>query len=125
MSLLMVCADAREIPLADQSVHCCITSPPYWGLRDYGLTGQLGLERTPQEYIANMVAVFREVWRVLRDDGTCWVNMGDTYNGYMANQRATSISAANQHARPFFESGWGPRTADLKPKELCGIPWRL
>ena len=63
--------------LPDQSVNCCVTSPPYWGLRDYGVAGQLGLEPTPEEYVANMVEVFREVRRVLRDDGTLWLNLGD------------------------------------------------
>lgn len=63
----------------DGSVHCVVTSPPYWGLRDYGVEGQLGLEATPTDYVENMVGVFREVWRVLRDDGTCWLNLGDCY----------------------------------------------
>lgn len=65
--------------IADESIDCCITSPPYWSLRDYGVEGQLGLENTPEEYVANMVEVFREVKRVLKKDGTCFVNMGDTY----------------------------------------------
>ena len=67
--------------LPDESVQCVVTSPPYWGLRDYGTEGQLGLEKTPDEYIAKMVAVFREVRRVLRSDGTLWLNMGDSYAG--------------------------------------------
>lgn len=65
--------------LPDQSVHCCVTSPPYWGLRDYGVEGQLGLEQTPDEYVTNMLEVFREVYRVLRSDGTLWLNLGDSY----------------------------------------------
>ena len=65
--------------LADGSVHCCVTSPPYWGLRDYGRDGQIGLEATPEEYVERLVEVFREVKRVLRDDGTCWLNLGDSY----------------------------------------------
>jgi site-specific DNA-methyltransferase (adenine-specific) len=65
--------------LPDASVHCCVTSPPYWGLRDYGHDGQIGLESTPEAYVARMVEVFREVRRVLRDDGTLWLNLGDTY----------------------------------------------
>jgi DNA modification methylase len=65
--------------LPDASVHCCVTSPPYWGLRDYGHDGQIGLEATPEAYVARMVEVFREVRRVLRDDGTLWLNLGDTY----------------------------------------------
>ena len=72
------CIDGlRTLP--DASVHCCVTSPPYWGLRDYGHDGQIGLESTPEAYVARMVEVFREVRRVLRDDGTCWVNLGDSY----------------------------------------------
>ena len=67
--------------LPDESVHCCVTSPPYWGLRDYGHDGQLGLEATPEEYVQKMVTVFREVRRVLRKDGTLWINLGDSYNG--------------------------------------------
>ena len=65
--------------LPDGSIDCCVTSPPYWGLRDYGVDGQLGLEKTPEEYVANMVAVFREVRRVLKEDGTLWLNLGDSY----------------------------------------------
>lgn len=72
-------ANALKIPLQNKSVHCTITSPPYWGLRDYGISGQLGLEKTPEEYVDKMVEVFREVKRVLRDDGTLWLNMGDCY----------------------------------------------
>jgi DNA modification methylase len=79
MSYLLAQANALRIPLADGCVQCVVTSPPYWGLRDYGVAGQLGLEPTPDEFIAKMVAVFREVWRVLREDGTCWVNIGSSY----------------------------------------------
>ena len=73
--------DALEVlrTLPDESVQCCVTSPPYWGLRDYGIDGQLGLESTPEEYVSKMVEVFREVRRVLRDDGTLWLNLGDSY----------------------------------------------
>jgi DNA modification methylase len=70
-------AGLRTLP--DASVHCCVTSPPYWGLRDYGHDGQIGLESTPEAYVARMVEVFREVRRVLRDDGTLWLNLGDSY----------------------------------------------
>jgi site-specific DNA-methyltransferase (adenine-specific) len=65
--------------LPHESVNCCVTSPPYWGLRDYGHPDQIGMERTPEEYVAKMVNVFREVRRVLRDDGTLWLNLGDSY----------------------------------------------
>ena len=67
----------KDIP--DQSIQCVVTSPPYWGLRDYGVDGQFGLEDTPEEYVKNLVKVFREVRRVLKDDGTGWLNLGDSY----------------------------------------------
>jgi len=67
--------------LPEKSVRCCVTSPPYWGLRDYGVAGQIGLEPTPEAWVAEMVAVFGQVRRVLADDGTLWVNVGDAYNG--------------------------------------------
>ena len=111
--------------LPDESVQCCVTSPPYWGLRDYGVDGQIGLEKSPDEYVAKMVEVFREVWRVLRKDGTCWVNLGDSYNGYMANQRGTGLETKRQSARKYIEPGAGLRTAGLKQKDLVGIPWRV
>ena len=69
----------RSLP--DESAHCCVTSPPYWGLRDYGVPGQLGLEKTPEEFVVRMTEVFSEVRRVLRADGTCWVNLGSSYAG--------------------------------------------
>lgn len=76
-----VVGDVREqlATLPDESVHTVVTSPPYWGLRDYGVAGQIGLEATPAEFVSTMVEVFREVRRVLRADGTCWVNLGDSY----------------------------------------------
>ena len=75
--------DVREVlkTLDDESVQCVVTSPPYWGLRDYGVDDQLGLEATPEEFVENMVDVFREVKRVLRNDGTLWLNLGDSYAG--------------------------------------------
>src|SRR5690606_21107814 len=77
----LLVGDCREVrrTLPDESVHCVVTSPPYFGLRDYGVDGQIGLEQTPDEYVAEMVAVFREARRVLRDDGTLWLNLGDSY----------------------------------------------
>ncbi len=128
--------DARIIPgdclaglatLPDASVHCCVTSPPYWGLRDYGVEGQHGLEPTPAEYVAKMVAVFREVRRVLRDDGTLWLNLGDSYAGGGQTGR-------NDGGRPEKGKGWAEydikrtkvrRAIGLKPKDLVGIPWRV
>lgn len=102
MSTRILIGDVREklAELPDESVHCVVTSPPYWGLRDYGADGQLGLEVTLGEHVAVMVDVFREVRRVLRSDGTLWLNYGDSY--------ATSDKASM-----------------LKPKDLCGVPWRV
>ncbi|WP_263147760.1 site-specific DNA-methyltransferase [Pseudomonas sp. RIT-PI-AD] len=108
----------RTLPAA--SVHTCITSPPYYGLRDYGVEGQIGLEETPAEFIARLVDVFREVRRVLRDDGTLWVNMGDSYTSGNRGYRALDkkIPAREMNARPSPPEG-------LKAKDLIGIPWRL
>ncbi len=78
-------ANARHIPLGDETVQCVVTSPPYWGLRDYGVEGQIGLEPTLEEYITSLVTVFREVRRVLRNDGTLWLNLGDSYAGSWGN----------------------------------------
>lgn len=110
--------------IADGSVDCCVTSPPYWGLRDYGVAGQLGLEKTPEEFIARMVEVFREVRRTLADDGTCWVNIGDSY----ANDGKWGGSSGGKHVSALHgDSGIGRRRREtgLKPKDLVGIPWML
>ncbi len=107
--------------LPDNSINCCVTSPPYWGLRDYGVEGQLGLESTPEEYVAKMVEVFREVKRVLRDDGTLWLNLGDCYNG--------SGGAGGDYSKGGLKEGQpkypGRKVATLKPKDLVGIPWMV
>ena len=165
--------------LEPASVQCCVTSPPYWGLRDYGtatwdggaagcehkqsndtlerqfsaastlvgtttrqkesakaryrchcgarrIDSQLGLESTPAEYIANMVRVFREVWRVLEDDGTLWLNIGDSYAGYHGNSKA-AYEEASSNKNGYFENQRSTTVGigGLKPKDLCGIPWRL
>ena len=118
--------DAKRLPLADRSVHSCATSPPYFGLRDYGVDGQLGLEPTPDAYVSAMVRVFREVRRVLRDDGTLWLNIGDSYNAYNGNRGpSTSFSAGTEEACPKLPGGYGLTDKSLKPKDLIGIPWRL
>jgi DNA modification methylase len=116
--------------LPNESVHCCVTSPPYWGLRDYGHDGQIGLESTPEAYVARMVEVFRDVRRVLRDDGTCWVNLGDSYAANAATSkkigesyRGSDTPTLNQphQCRVSVRGGeWR-----IKPKDLCGIPWRV
>lgn len=117
--------DCREVlaTLPDRSVQCCVTSPPYYGLRDYGHAGQIGLEQTPDAYVAEMVAVFREVRRVLRDDGTLWLNLGDSY---ASSTKGSGGPTAKQqtNAGAFFE----PRKfnmGDCKEKDLMGIPWRV
>jgi DNA modification methylase len=113
----------RTLPA--ESVNCRVTSPPYWGLRDYGVEGQLGLERTPEEYVDNMVEIFREVRRVLRNDGTCWVNLGDSYatSGGTGHQGKHGARATRTHTQRNLK-----RKADsfgLKPKDLVGAPWRV
>ena len=105
--------------LPDKTVDCCITSPPYWGLRDYGVDGQLGLEKTPEEYIAKLVAVFREVRWVLKDTGTLWVVMGDSYNSQPASN---GISFRRDRAQIIPKKHI---CSSLKPKDLVGIPWML
>jgi len=127
--------DCRELlkTLPDASVNCCVTSPPYWGLRDYGVGGQIGLEKTPDDYVTGLVAVFREVWRVLRDDGTLWLNLGDSYasgKGTCHNPGGNTSSfnvhlkAANVH--PLDRGNKSTLAANgLKPKDLVGIPWRV
>lgn len=104
----------------------CVTSPPYWGLRDYGHEDQIGLESTPDEYVAELVAVFREVRRVLADDGTLWLNLGDSYAaGGMSNPsgKSTLKGGKDRGASGYSLSRTAP--AGLKPKDLVGIPWRV
>jgi DNA modification methylase len=121
------CLDSLQtLPAA--SVQCCVTSPPYWGLRDYGQDGQHGLEETPAAYVANLVRVFAEVRRVLRDDGTVWLNLGDSY-------AATGKSGGGAQGQRWKEYGadtegpkggkWSPAPPGLKAKDLVGIPWRV
>ena len=120
-----VMAVLRELP--SESVDCVITSPPYWGLRDYSAPGQLGLEPTPEQYVERMVVVFREVRRVLATHGTCWVNMGDSYSGGGGNGNGGPSSGlfSNPAADVASKNVVKPRVRNLKPKDLCGIPWRL
>ena len=107
----------RELP--DESGQCVVTSPPYWGLRDYGVEGQLGLEKTPDEYIAKMVAVFHEVWRVLRDDGTLWLNIGDSYasDPGKGGSGTTGVVALRYH-RDFVGIELNPTYAGLAQKRI-------
>ena len=129
--------DCREVlkTLPDGSVNCCVTSPPYFGLRDYKVDGQIGLEQTPDAYVAELVAVFREVRRVLADDGTLWLNLGDSYasgkgtcynpgggesslDGHAALKKAGAYKLDRGNKSTLAASG-------LKPKDLIGIPWRV
>jgi site-specific DNA-methyltransferase (adenine-specific) len=116
--------------LPSESVHCVVTSPPYFGLRDYGVAGQIGLEDTPDAFVAEMVAVFREVRRVLRDDGTLWLNLGDTAN----NRRRIRSTSHQPSLNGFEEMTWAEATKagltrlsltsnGLKEKDMFGIPW--
>jgi DNA modification methylase len=136
--------DCRTVlaELPDQSAHCCVTSPPYFGLRDYGVDGQIGLEQTPDDYVAQLVGVFREVWRVLRDDGTLWLNLGDSYAGSGkggnpdAGKQATNAGSQSigvlygktgESARHAAVTNVTRKTHEIgmKPKDLIGIPWRV
>ena len=114
-------ADSRALPIEDKSVHTVVTSPPYWGLRDYGTDGQLGLEPTPEEFCNSMVAVFREVRRVLRDDGTVWLNLGDSYSG---GSRTTTTNDSFR-GDTLVNTTRTPVVKGIKPKDLVGIPWRV
>lgn len=150
MSVRILVGDAaatlRRLP--DASHQCCVTSPPYYGLRDYGVDGQIGLEETPAAYIDRLVAVFREVRRVLRDDGTLWINMGDSYAGSWGAQSRGGPPSASSTLKGNGHAGGGPKirglsavqvaaapkrtrtgsTAHLdgvKAKDLMGLPWML
>lgn len=109
--------------IEDESVQCCITSPPYWGLRDYGCDGQIGLEPTPEAYVADLVDVFHEVKRVLRNDGTFWLNLGDSYAGSGKGMTADGQQDPKQPKLKGMKSDVPEVPAGLKPKDLVGIPW--
>lgn len=103
-----------------ESVDCCVTSPPYWGLRDYGVEGQAGLEPTPDEYVRNMVGVFTQVRRVLKNNGTLWLNLGDSYTSGNRKSRDHDKKLPARHLDK------RPKTPYLlKPKDLVGIPWMV
>jgi len=116
--------DSRQMPIADESVDCVVTSPPYYGLRDYGIDGQMGLEESPEEYANTMVNVFREVWRVLKPTGTVWLNIGDSY-------AMSSMLGKNSEFKSIDQSKQGivginkKIPIGLKAKDLIGIPWRI
>src|SRR5581483_7724834 len=144
-SIRILVGDARERlrDLPDRSVHCVVTSPPYWGLRDYGVDGQLGLEPTPAAYVATLIAVFREIRRVLRDDGTVWLVLGDCFatgagkvgahpGGGAQGARWTGHRGSRGGSRLHVVAAVGPTTQPnrlpqmgLKPKDLVGMPWTV
>ena len=112
----------RSLPA--ESVHCVVTSPPYWGLRDYGDPDQLGLEETPEDFVLNMVAVFRQVHRVLHPSGTLWLNLGDSYASSSKGSGSIPKSAKQRsNAGSIFKQV--KTKHGLKPKDLVGIPWRV
>ena len=150
MSLTLHQGDCLEVlrTLPDESVQCCVTSPPYWGLRDYGCAGQIGLEETLDEFLGRLIAVFDEVRRVLRKDGTCWVNMGDSYardpgkggsgpggkNGEYGDTYTNAAKKRSSQGKNGLMAGRSVTEAldvgsrgvcGLKPKDLVGQPWRL
>lgn len=130
MAVTIHVGDCRELlrEMPDQSVHCCVTSPPYWGLRDYGVDGQIGMERTPEEYIDQLVRVFQEVRRVLRNDGTLWLNLADTYAGSRCGPDSGSTlqgSRDSQNASKVAKRTHGEADAGIPAKNLIGIPWRV
>jgi hypothetical protein len=134
MSVIVLEGDSRAViaTLPAASVQCCVTSPPYFGLRDYGHAGQIGLEQTPDAYVAELVAVFRDVRRVLKDDGTLWLNLGDSYaraGGWSDNSGLDGL-ARGESGRAMSNmtgaSGASQKLPDgMKQKDLLGIPWRV
>jgi DNA modification methylase len=119
--------DCRDVlkTLPSGSVNCCVTSPPYFGLRDYGHAGQIGLEQTPDAYVAQLVAVFREVRRVLRDDGTLWLNLGDSYAANPGQRKETDKAGPKQLTKRGSTGSPSRDIAGLSAKNLIGIPWRV
>ena len=133
MSAIILVGDVRtrlaEIP--DKSIQSCITSPPYWGLRDYGQDEQIGLEQSPQDYVDAMVKVFQEVKRVLRDDGTLWLNLGDSYASFRDGKATPDTTRGNSNGT-LVEKGLAKNRmastfvgTNIKHKDLVGIPWRV
>jgi len=130
------CGDALTVlkTWPDSLVDCCVTSPPYWGLRDYGVEGQIGLEKTPEEYVAKMVEVFREVKRVLKTEATLWLNLGDTYSSHKDCKSTTDslrVGDRSENAN-VIEKGMSHsrntkmlKSVELKNKDLIGIPWMV
>lgn len=121
----IIAGDSTEIikRMEVGSVNMCVTSPPYWGLRDYGVDGQIGKEKKPDEYISSLVRVFREVRRVLKDDGTLWLNIGDSYCG--TGDKGKNKDNKYPNGRNGQAIALNNRVEGLKKKDLIGIPWRV
>lgn len=132
MTIEIITGDCRSVlqSIPAESVNCIVTSPPYFGLRDYGVDGQIGLEMKPQEFVDELVSVFREARRALRDDGTLWLNLGDTSN----NRRRIRASSHQPSLNGFEEPSWAEATrlgltrlsitdGGLKEKDAFGVPW--
>jgi DNA modification methylase len=133
MSVNILVGDCREQlkTLPEKSIHTCVTSPPYFGLRDYGMADQIGLEQTPEAFVKELVAVFREVKRVLRDDGTVWLNLGDSYASYR-DGKATPDTTRGESTGTLVPKGNAKNrmattfaNSFIKHKDLIGIPWRV
>ncbi len=139
MTVRIIDGDCRTVlaTLPAESVNCIVTSPPYFGLRDYGVDGQIGLEPTPDAFVAELVAMFHEAGRVLRDDGTVWLNLGDSYagswgapgrqgkDGQMAERSVVQARSISAHPQRVSQVGSMRNMPGLKPKDLIGIPWRV
>ena len=110
----------KELP--EKSINTCVTSPPYYALRNYKMDGQVGVEETPDDYVQKIVQVFREVRRVLKDDGTIWINLGDSYAG--SGGAGNQFDQIENGLSPYKQTG-SPKDIGLKPKDLIGIPWRV
>lgn len=133
MKFTLLTGDAYEQlrRMKSESVQCVCTSPPYWGLRDYGVSGQLGMESTPSEYVSKLVAIFSELKRVLKKDGTLWLNLGDTYVGsaQSCSQKISTLSKVQKGNKGSLHSinrlPVNYKVAGLKQKDLVGIPWSV
>lgn len=127
MTVIIRHGDCREVlkTMPDESVHCVVTSPPYWGMRDYDMAGQIGLERSPADWLASLVPMFTEIRRVLRRDGTMWLNIGDCYanDGKWGGETGGKQAYLGDSNRK--RVGREKRVTGLKPKDLVGLPWKL
>lgn len=129
MSVRILTGDCREVlrTLPDQSVHCVVTSPPYWGAqRDYGHAAQMGMEKTPETFVGALVEIFDEVRRVLRDDGVLWLNMGDSYAASgKGGGGKMMLARGHQWGHRSHLKGWRSPPPGYKQKDLVGVPWLL